>query len=1072
MTVLHGTWGRAEDSNWFLYLWGETSVDNNYKESVIKQPFSFRHPFNVSCEELQKVAKVASSFSTIELVLPTFKKQKRPQPSTTLLGQMEYGNQLLLHKWVVDCLVIDSADAMNYLKNINEHTNNHGISYGDDLVYWSEVTKFSLDLLIRQRFIPSVKFSEHPLHDDNRTKYLATWFPIITDIKDSQRLKILEDSMPPVCRALNSRITPRQLLLNVLESLIDRSIRKFLQYGREKIINDILTRKMSDVYDDVDIKWLKALLSTDMEINSSEKSIENLVLELNKWSEAISSHGEGRKFITCFRLEPPELDGGNGNNNKDRYTRNKPKWNLNYLLQAVDDPSLIFGADKVWKSFKNKKGKNEGIGKYLDQRFQHPQDRLLTDLAVASRFFKPIEKSLTLSAPSGCLIDLNEVNSFLTESVWLLKESGFVILLPSWWNDKQSNLGVIVTLKSKTKTKSLSGPSGMNLFGLNSLLDFDWRFAIGDDIAITKAEFMKLVSLKSSIVNFRGQWINIKKEYVESTLKLLEHYKKNGGIPFGEALSFVLNNDGKNFSQFKFEYHEKEIKEIFYKLTSNDASLLDVLPQPDGFNGVLRDYQIRGYSWLHYLTCLGIGACLADDMGLGKTIQFIALLLSRRMRNDTKPWILICPTSLVGNWIHEIKKFSPSVRMMIHHGASRLEGENFVHDAKNHDLVISTYSLIQRDFETLSKTEWGVIALDEAQNIKNHFTKQSQSIKNLRSNMRIALTGTPIENRLYELWSIMDFLNPGYLYGIKEFIQKFSIPIERYRDTTKQTELQMLVKPLILRRLKTDPSIISGLPQKMEMKVYCSLTQEQTTLYEAVVEQIMQNIEDSKGIKRNGMVLSALTRLKQICNHPSLYLADQSPNLDNRSGKLSRLKEMLEEIIQIGENSLVFTQYAGMGLMIKKYLQSSLGCETFLLHGGVPRKERDLMIKRFQKDGRINDKKKSSKVFVLSIKAGGVGLNLTAANHVFHYDRWWNPAVENQATDRAYRIGQNKSVQIHKFISIGTLEEKIDEMIERKKGLAEGIIRTGEKWITQMSNEQLREIFTLRSEEIVKEKRV
>jgi hypothetical protein len=271
--VLHGIWGRAEDSKWYFYLWGEISVDDNDKVSIIKQRFSFRHPFNASCEELHKVAKVASSFSTVELVLPTFKKQKKPQSSTTLLGQMEYGNQLLLNKWVVDCLVIDSADAMIYLKNIDEHLNNHNISYGDDLVYWSEVAKFSLDLLIRQRFVPSVKFSEHLLHDDNRRKYLATWIPIITDIKDSQRLKLLEDSMPPVCRVLNSRILPRQLLLNVLESLIDGSIRRFLQYGQEKNIYEIVTKNMSDDYHAVDIKWLKALLSTDMEINSSEKNI-------------------------------------------------------------------------------------------------------------------------------------------------------------------------------------------------------------------------------------------------------------------------------------------------------------------------------------------------------------------------------------------------------------------------------------------------------------------------------------------------------------------------------------------------------------------------------------------------------------------------------------------------------------------------------------------------------------------------------------------------------------------------------------------------------------------------------
>ena len=366
-------------------------------------------------------------------------------------------------------------------------------------------------------------------------------------------------------------------------------------------------------------------------------------------------------------------------------------------------------------------------------------------------------------------------------------------------------------------------------------------------------------------------------------------------------------------------------------------------------------------SWYWCMSCRRYGAWKNSPVHSTSSVA--------RREHNTKPWILICPTSLVGNWVHEIKKFSPSVRLMIHHGVGRLEGEHFVHDAQNHDLVISTYSLIQRDIETLSKTGWGVIALDEAQNIKNHYTKQSQAIKSLRSDMRIALTGTPIENRLSEIWSIMDFLNPGYLCRFGEFKQKFSIPIERYRDTTKQIELQRLVKPFILRRVKTDPAIISDLPQKMEMKVYCSLTAEQATLYEAVVEQMMQNIEGSKGIKRKGMVLSALTRLKQICDHPSLYLADESANLDTRSGKLSRLKEMLEEIIETDENSLVFTQYTSMGRILKEYIQSSLGCETFFLHGGIPRKERDAVIKRFQEDSSSGDNKKSSRVFVIFYKS-------------------------------------------------------------------------------------------------------
>ena len=1075
MIVLHGIWGREQDSKWRFYLWGETSAASN-KTDVVKQRRSFKHPFNATAQELHKVTNVTSSSAITELLLPTFKMQNKPQPSTLLLGHLEYNDQVWLKKWVVDCLAIDSADALSYLKSINEHIDNHDISYGEDLAYWGDVAKFSLELLIRQRFIPSVKFSDYVLYDDNsRGKCWARWVPIITDARDSDRLKVLEESMPPACRALDSTILPRPLLLNVLQSSIDALIRRFLQEEQQKILNNFSIEERSDYYRSIDGAWFKALLSTKGEINSPNKhNIDIAAIELSKWSNAIYSNGLCRKFITCFRLEPPVLDKDDGDNKPDRHIKDTSKWMLKYLLQAVDDPSLVVEADKVWnKSVKGKKKRheNEGVEKYLDHRFQHPQERLLADLAVASRIFKPIERSLKSSAPSGCVIDIYEANSFLSESAWVFRESGYGVILPSWWSAKRNSLGVNLTLRSRSK-ECTSG-TGMNLLGLKSLLDFNWRFSVGEDITITEAEFMKLVSLKSPIVNVRGRWIYLRKEEIESTLKLLEDYKKNGGIPLGDVLSIVIKGGEEKKLQFKFGYYEKEIEGFFSKLNSSDTASSEILQQPNGFNGILRNYQIRGYSWLHYLTCHGIGACLADDMGLGKTVQFIALLLSLQEQHITKPCILVCPTSLVGNWVLEIKKFSPSVRLMIHHGAGRLEGQNFVHNAENHDLVISTYSLIQRDIETFSKTRWGIVALDEAQNIKNYYAKQSQAIKSLTADMRIALTGTPIENRLSELWSIMDFLNPGYLYTIGEFRQKFSIPVERYRDINKQTELQRLVKPFILRRVKTDPVIIRDLPQKMEMKVYCSLTSEQATLYQAVVEQMMQMIEGSEGIKRKGMVLSTLTRLKQICDHPSLYLADRSTDLDARSGKLSRIKEMLEEIIEIGENSLVFTQYTSMGLMLKEYLQSSMGCETFFLHGGLARKERDMMIERFQEERSSGEHTSPSRVFVLSIKAGGLGLNLTAANHVFHYDRWWNPAVENQATDRAYRIGQNKHVQVHKLISTGTVEEKIDEMIERKKDLSQRIIQTTgkeEEWITQMSNEQLRHIFSLSRDAIVQDK--
>ena len=391
---------------------------------------------------------------------------------------------------------------------------------------------------------------------------------------------------------------------------------------------------------------------------------------------------------------------------------------------------------------------------------------------------------------------------------------------------------------------------------------------------------------------------------------------------------------------------------------------------------------------------------------------------------------------------------------MVHHGADRLTGKKFAREAKKNDIILSTYALAHRDEDTLSEVHWQHVVLDEAQNIKNPAAKQTQAIKKLKAAHRIALTGTPVENRLSELWSIMDFLNPGYLKSAQHFRTNFALPIEKYRKKERAEMLRRIIQPFVLRRVKTDPKVINDLPEKMEMKVYYNLTREQASLYEAVVAEMIERIDKSEGIERKGLVLATLMKLKQICNHPALFLQDGSI-LEGRSGKLARLEEMLEEVLAEGDKALIFTQFAGMGVMLRHYLQEKVGCETLFLHGGTAKKQRDAMIQRFQNDPH------GPPLFILSLKAGGLGLNLTAANHVFHFDRWWNPAVENQATDRVFRIGQTKNVQVHKFVCIGTLEERIDQMIEQKKELADSIIGTGEAWLTEMSTEQLKEVFTL-----------
>ncbi len=492
---------------------------------------------------------------------------------------------------------------------------------------------------------------------------------------------------------------------------------------------------------------------------------------------------------------------------------------------------------------------------------------------------------------------------------------------------------------------------------------------------------------------------------------------------------------------------------------------------------------------LAFFRRFGLGAVLADDMGLGKTIQALSLLTYEKdsLGKLPGPVLLVCPTSVVTNWEREATRFTPGLKVLVHQGPERLRNSEFQHAARESDLVVTSYALLRMDAELMQSLHWYGVILDEAQNIKNPAAKQTQAARKLEANFRFALTGTPVENRLSELWSIMQFLNPGFLGGQEAFRREFAVPIERFGDPDATERLRRLVSPFILRRVKSDPRVIQDLPDKIEMKDYCSLTEEQATLYEAVVKDTLKKVAESDGIERRGQVLTMLMQLKQVCNHPAQYLHQISPpksvaaemglspeesfmleinaaptrggdgrEMMRRSGKLTRLGEMLEEIIAAGDHALIFTQFAEMGKLLAEVLPQMTGSPVLFLHGGTPPRVRDQMVRRFQED------ENAPQVFILSLKAGGTGLNLTRASHVIHFDRWWNPAVEDQATDRTYRIGQAQNVQVHKFITTGTVEERIDEMIESKKGLAEAIIGGGEQWLTELSTDELKELVALR----------
>jgi SNF2 family DNA or RNA helicase len=478
---------------------------------------------------------------------------------------------------------------------------------------------------------------------------------------------------------------------------------------------------------------------------------------------------------------------------------------------------------------------------------------------------------------------------------------------------------------------------------------------------------------------------------------------------------------------------------------------LEPMAAPDGFGGELRPYQQRGLAWLSFLGELGLGAVLADDMGLGKTVQLLALVAAAPAG---QPTLLVCPMSLVGNWQREAARFTPDLRVHVHHGADRLEGDDLAAALAGADLVITTYGIAARDIAALRTVRWARVVCDEAQVIKNHATAQARAVRALPAAARIALTGTPVENQLSELWSIMEFTNPGLLGSAQAFRERYAIPVERHGDPEAAERLRRITRPFVLRRLKTDKSIISDLPEKQEMKVWCNLTQEQASLYQATVTDMLSRIDDaSDDITRRGLVLATMAKLKQVCNHPAHLLGDGS-RLAGRSGKLARLEEICTEIAADGDKALCFTQYAEFGRMLQPYLAARIGCTVLFLHGGTGKKQRDALVARFQEAD-------EPVLFLLSLKAGGTGLNLTAASHVIHIDRWWNPAVEEQATDRAFRIGQRRDVQVRKFVCVGTLEERIDAMIEEKKALAEQIIGTGESWLAGLSTARLREVITL-----------
>ncbi len=827
----------------------------------------------------------------------------------------------------------------------------------------------------------------------------SMWVPLLDMDSDREELSALQGSMP------NSAVAE--------PSSADSALWRFLADGTDALCRGWIGKKPGRRAGSEEGMWVDSLCEGSAGVKMRKDSL--LLKSISSWSSKVLGFSNSPARL-CLRLEEGESGGGAFGTSK--------KWSLKFLVQSRKDPSLMLPAGALWEE----SGRSLiGIG-YED---------LLAQLGAASKLYPRIAEGLKGSLDSLDL-DAKEAFEYLGSYAQRLAEGGFGVIIPDWWKERRRALGVKVEFSKEWNTKAY--------LGFSALVDYKLKvFCNGREVS--QEELEELIRLKAPLAMVNGEWIEVNEEQLKSAVKMLEKGAISDTVPniirAGKALGMnVIGYSGGG---------------ALGELLSGNAGFA-AREQPGRFSGALRDYQKTGFSWLGYMTDMGFGCCLADDMGLGKTIEVIAYLLSLKEKGETgRPSLIVCPTSVITNWQREIEKFAPGMKVMVHHGTDRLRGKRFLRSAMRSDAVISSYALLSRDEKLLSNIKWRDIILDEAQNIKNEGAKQSMSAKRLAADRRIALTGTPIENRLLELKSIFDFLNPGYFGSVDKFKKDYSIPIERYGDDAASAELKSLVNPFILRRVKTDRSIIRDLPDKQETKVYCAVTKEQATLYSATVDDMIARIAQAEGMERKSLVLGTMIKLKQLLDHPSLLTKDKLRG-DGRSGKLVRLFEMLEEVYDEGARALIFTQFIGAGQLIKEGIERRFGGDVPFLHGSVPRSERDGMIKAFQEGT-------GPGAFVISTKAGGFGLNLTAASYVFHFDRWWNPAVENQATDRAHRIGQTKNVQVYKFVSTGTLEEHIDRMLTEKSGLFNRIIgSTSEAWITELSTDKLRDIFRLRAD--------